>query len=101
MSRDEASSGRIDGAPSTDAVDAGDAADGPDILEEATALITAANEAGVPVRLIGGLAVRYLTPSFPPRAHNRNHFHTHRYSPGSARGPVCNRAGPWAGAIAL
>ncbi|HYT30768.1 MAG TPA: hypothetical protein VEN82_08310 [Actinomycetota bacterium] len=71
MSRDEASSGRIDGAPSTDAVDAGDAADGPDILEEATALITAANEAGVPVRLIGGLAVRYLTPSFPPRAHNR------------------------------
>jgi hypothetical protein len=36
-------------------------------LDRALALITAASREGVPVRLIGGLAVRYLCPTFPPR----------------------------------
>lgn len=38
------------------------------LLAEATSLISGASEAGVPIRLIGGLAIRYLTPDFPPRA---------------------------------
>jgi hypothetical protein len=29
-----------------------------------------ANQQGIPLRLIGGLAVRYLTPDFPPRVRN-------------------------------
>jgi hypothetical protein len=38
-----------------------------DPLARAIDVITAASERGVPVRLLGGLAVRYLCPSFPPR----------------------------------
>jgi hypothetical protein len=38
-----------------------------DALEEALAIIRAASERGIPVRLVGGLAVRVLCPSFPPR----------------------------------
>jgi hypothetical protein len=36
-------------------------------LDRTVDLISAASREGVPVRLIGGLAVRYLCPSFPPR----------------------------------
>ena len=39
-----------------------------DVLGEATSLITGAQEEGIPVRLVGGLAVRVLTPDYPPRA---------------------------------
>ncbi len=39
----------------------------PDALEEGLELIRAAQAAGVPLRLVGGLAVRVLCPSFPPR----------------------------------
>lgn len=39
-----------------------------DPLHEALALIEAAQSEGVPLRLVGGLAVRVLTPDFPPRA---------------------------------
>ena len=38
-----------------------------DPLGRAIDVITAASDQGVPVRLLGGLAVRYLCPSFPPR----------------------------------
>jgi hypothetical protein len=37
-------------------------------LQEAVSLIEAARSEGVPLRLVGGMAVRYLTPRFPPRA---------------------------------
>jgi hypothetical protein len=36
-------------------------------LDHAVELITAASREGIPIRLLGGLAVRYLCPSFPPR----------------------------------
>jgi len=49
------------------ATDQGDGQGG-DVFSEAMALIGGAQEAGIPVRLIGGLAVRYLTPDYPPRA---------------------------------
>ena len=49
------------------ATDQGDGR-GDDVFAEAMALIGGAQEAGIPVRLIGGLAVRYLTPDYPPRA---------------------------------
>ncbi|HEY1331775.1 MAG TPA: hypothetical protein VGH10_09910 [Actinomycetota bacterium] len=39
-----------------------------DVFAEALSLIGGAQEAGIPVRLVGGLAVRYLTPDYPPRA---------------------------------
>lgn len=39
-----------------------------DVLAEANALIEGAQAASIPVRLVGGLAVRFLTPDFPPRA---------------------------------
>jgi hypothetical protein len=39
-----------------------------DPLPEALALIEAGRSAGVPLRLVGGLAVRVLCPDFPPRA---------------------------------
>ena len=32
--------------------------------------VEAANAKGIPLRLIGGLAVRYLTPDYPPRVRN-------------------------------
>lgn len=39
-----------------------------DAFELATAVVHAAAERGVPLRLLGGQAVRLLTPEFPPRA---------------------------------
>jgi hypothetical protein len=38
-----------------------------DALDEALAIVRGASERGIPVRLVGGLAVRVLTPDFPPR----------------------------------
>ncbi|MGH2678076.1 MAG: hypothetical protein ACRDHB_06930 [Actinomycetota bacterium] len=38
-----------------------------DHFAQAIEVITAASDEGVPVRLLGGLAVRYLCPDFPPR----------------------------------
>jgi hypothetical protein len=38
-----------------------------DPLETASALVRDAAERGIPVRLVGGLAVRALCPAFPPR----------------------------------
>jgi hypothetical protein len=38
-----------------------------DALDEALAIIRGASEQGIPVRLVGGLAVRVLCPDFPPR----------------------------------
>jgi hypothetical protein len=38
-----------------------------DLLGEALRLIEGANARGIPIRLVGGLAVRYLTPEYPPR----------------------------------
>lgn len=40
-------------------------------LEEAVELIGAAEAIGVPLRLVGGLAVRVLCPEFPPRTRER------------------------------
>jgi hypothetical protein len=40
----------------------------PDPLPEALGLIEAARNDGVPLRLVGGLAVRVLCPDFPPRS---------------------------------
>jgi hypothetical protein len=40
---------------------------GGDTVEEARAVIDGAVREGVPLRLIGGLAIRFLTPAFPPR----------------------------------
>jgi|SRR5215475_194213 len=42
-----------------------------DPLEEAMALVERAKGEGVPLRLLGGLAVRLLCPDFPPRLRNR------------------------------
>jgi hypothetical protein len=39
-----------------------------DVFAEANTLISGAQQEGIPVRLVGGLAVRFLTPAFPPRA---------------------------------
>lgn len=39
----------------------------PDAYEAGLETVEAANRAGVPLRMIGGQAVRYLTPDFPPR----------------------------------
>jgi hypothetical protein len=38
-----------------------------DAYDAAVEAVEAANAAGVPLKLIGGQAVRYLTPDFPPR----------------------------------
>lgn len=38
-----------------------------DPMRGATEVVEAATRAGVPIRLLGGLAVRLLTPDFPPR----------------------------------
>ena len=38
------------------------------VFDQAIALVSSAIRAGIPVRLVGGLAVRFLTPEFPPRA---------------------------------
>jgi len=41
-----------------------------DAYEAAVATVAAANREGVPLKLLGGQAVRYLTPDFPPRRRN-------------------------------
>jgi hypothetical protein len=38
-----------------------------DHFAQAIEVVEAASERGIPVRLLGGLAVRYLCPAFPPR----------------------------------
>ena len=38
-----------------------------DLMPAAVELIQTGNDRGVPLRLVGGLAVRYLTPDYPPR----------------------------------
>ena len=43
----------------------------PDLMGTALALIRGAEDRGVPLRLVGGFAVRHLTPSFPPRTRDR------------------------------
>jgi hypothetical protein len=54
--------------PEEDAVRSGAAAEGAeDALEEALAIVRGASKRGIPVRLVGGLAVRVLCPDFPPR----------------------------------
>jgi hypothetical protein len=40
---------------------------GGDVLDEAVQLISAAAREGIPLRLLGGLAVRCLCPDFPAR----------------------------------
>jgi hypothetical protein len=42
-----------------------------DVMDEALALIEGARVRDVPLRLVGGLAVRYLTPGYPPRSRDR------------------------------
>ena len=42
-----------------------------DALDEALSLVRGADEAGIPLRLVGGLAVRVLCPDFPPRLRDR------------------------------
>jgi hypothetical protein len=42
-----------------------------DPLDEALDLVARAEHAGIPLRLIGGLAVRVLCPDFPPRTRDR------------------------------
>jgi hypothetical protein len=44
---------------------------GPTAIEEAVGICEAAADAGITVRLIGGLAIQYLTPQFPPRGGDR------------------------------
>jgi hypothetical protein len=39
-----------------------------DALDEAGRLVREASEQGIPLRLVGGLAVRFLCPGFPPRS---------------------------------
>ena len=39
-------------------------------FETAVETVEAAGTSGVPLRLIGGLAIRYLTPEYPPRVRN-------------------------------
>lgn len=43
----------------------------PDPLEAALQLVEGAASRDVPLRLVGGLAVRYLTPAYPPRMRDR------------------------------
>jgi hypothetical protein len=42
-----------------------------DALAEALELIETAGREGIPIRLVGGLAVRVLCPTFPPRVRDR------------------------------
>jgi hypothetical protein len=44
---------------------------GPTALEEAVRICTAAADEHITVRLVGGLAIQYLTPEFPPRGGDR------------------------------
>jgi hypothetical protein len=57
-----------------------------DGVTQATELIDAATGRGVPLRLLGGLAVRVLTPDFPPRA--RDDQDLDFASVGSAKKPL-------------
>ena len=41
---------------------------GPSLLDEAKQLIEAAGQRGIVLRLLGGLAIQYLTPELPPRS---------------------------------
>jgi hypothetical protein len=50
---------------------AADPASAPDVMTEALSLVEGARERGVPLKLVGGLAVRYLTPDYPPRTRAR------------------------------
>jgi hypothetical protein len=43
----------------------------PTAIEEAVGICEAAADAGITVRLVGGLAIQYLTPEFPPRGGDR------------------------------
>ena len=43
----------------------------PTALEEAVGICAAAAGEGITVRLVGGLAIQYLTPEFPPRGGDR------------------------------
>jgi hypothetical protein len=52
-------------------VDDAQVASDADPLDEALNLIRRAEEAGIPLRLVGGLAVRVLCPDFPPRVRDR------------------------------
>jgi hypothetical protein len=44
---------------------------GPTALEEAVGICEAAADERITVRLVGGLAIQYLTPEFPPRGGDR------------------------------
>ncbi len=44
---------------------------GPTALEEAVRVCEAAAGDGITIRLVGGLAIQYLTPEFPPRGGDR------------------------------
>jgi hypothetical protein len=46
-------------------------ASGPTALDEAVGICAAAADQRITVRLIGGLAIQYLTPEFPPRGGDR------------------------------
>jgi hypothetical protein len=55
---------------------------GADPLPEALELIEGAGARGVPLRLVGGLAVRFLTPEFPPRVREGQDLDLASVSPG-------------------
>ncbi|MFB3738562.1 MAG: hypothetical protein ACE14W_06320 [Candidatus Velamenicoccus archaeovorus] len=57
-----------------------------DAYEAAVATVEAANREGIPLRLIGGQAVRYLTPDYPPRVRSGQDMDFASVS--SAKGPV-------------
>jgi hypothetical protein len=40
----------------------------PDVVQQSLTAVDAARERGIPLRLLGGMAVRVLTPDFPPRS---------------------------------
>ena len=44
-----------------------DTVDETSLLDKAQALVDLAGERGIPLRLVGGLAIRLLTPDLPPR----------------------------------
>lgn len=57
-----------------------------DAYEAAVATVAAANREGIPLKLLGGQAVRYLTPDFPPR--RRGDQDIDFASVSTAKGPV-------------
>ncbi len=54
-------------APARAAEGTGGTAEPDDALSEAMSLVTTAADAGITVRLLGGMAVRVLCPDYPPR----------------------------------